>query len=756
MSFVNPALLFGALLFAVPLIIHLLNRQRYRRREWAAMEFLLTAFKKQRRRLRTENLLLLLLRCLIPIVLALAIARPVMRASVGPAIGGSVHHILVFDNSYSMGFKPQGAQSPFARMREMANRLVEGIEERSGTRVTAVVSGIRTEMPARDEIDMGRTRAVIASIPGPQDSAQDLTESLEQVADLVEESDDADAIIYIFTDMQARAFGPEADEEQSPAESVDGEGELFDDTARDLIAYLNQRAEVVVLDVGGMARETSPETADNVQVTGLELETSVAVARTAVPVVATVRNVSMVSQSVEVTLEIDGEQPSRQTIQLEAGAEAQAVFTARFATEGMHQLRASIEGDGLAADNQRHLVVPVRERIRVLIVEGSDSSDPALMDSEHLRALLDPTAGEGTPDLTVFAPFVIRQADLLAGTENLESYDFVVLANVETIDERTGGEIRDALLGGTGLWVMLGDRIDVDAYNQHLFDSGNGPMPIELTEATGYEPEAERAFESEIVVPDHPLFAGFVQDFYRELFQLTPVYKFYGSSAVTERANVLARVRDSDLSPLFVASTFGPGKALFMTSAVSQVPERWNRLNLIMLALPLFHEAARWLSLPSTDPFNVSVGSELTADLPERPRDVSVMPPESAGGGKVLLADKSRALRGGRFSLPAFRETAFAGVYTAEMLLPSQGGATHRVMFAVNPDPAEGALDYVSHQAARDQLGVEAIMRQLPSDQSSSIASGRSDLGLPLLYFALFIIAGEAGLARWVSRRRAG
>ncbi|MGK0153980.1 MAG: hypothetical protein ACI9SE_000930, partial [Neolewinella sp.] len=59
MQFLNPALLAGALLFAVPLLIHLLNRQRHKRRPWAAMEFLMRAYQKQRNRLRRENLLLL-------------------------------------------------------------------------------------------------------------------------------------------------------------------------------------------------------------------------------------------------------------------------------------------------------------------------------------------------------------------------------------------------------------------------------------------------------------------------------------------------------------------------------------------------------------------------------------------------------------------------------------------------------------------------------------------------------------------------
>ena len=88
MTFLNPALAFGALLFAVPLVIHLLNRQRHKRRPWAAMEFLLKAYQKQRNRLRNENLLLLLLRCLVPIALAMAVARPVWQEAAGLLGGG--------------------------------------------------------------------------------------------------------------------------------------------------------------------------------------------------------------------------------------------------------------------------------------------------------------------------------------------------------------------------------------------------------------------------------------------------------------------------------------------------------------------------------------------------------------------------------------------------------------------------------------------------------------------------------------------
>ena len=61
---------------AIPIIIHLIFRQRYRRIDWAAMDFLLAAIRRTRRRLRLENLLLLILRVLAVILMVLAVAVP--------------------------------------------------------------------------------------------------------------------------------------------------------------------------------------------------------------------------------------------------------------------------------------------------------------------------------------------------------------------------------------------------------------------------------------------------------------------------------------------------------------------------------------------------------------------------------------------------------------------------------------------------------------------------------------------------------
>ncbi len=74
--FLNPiTMIAGAALVSAPIIIHLINRMRFRRIKWAAMEFLLKAQKRMRRKLIIEQLILLFLRCLLVFLVGLLFAR---------------------------------------------------------------------------------------------------------------------------------------------------------------------------------------------------------------------------------------------------------------------------------------------------------------------------------------------------------------------------------------------------------------------------------------------------------------------------------------------------------------------------------------------------------------------------------------------------------------------------------------------------------------------------------------------------------
>src|SRR5262249_2817589 len=101
-EFLFPAsMVAGVGLISSPIIIHLINRMRFKRIRWAAMEFLLKSQKRNRRRLVIEQLILLLLRILLVLLAAFIVAR-----FIGLFFGGvqpqTSQHILLLDDTPSM------------------------------------------------------------------------------------------------------------------------------------------------------------------------------------------------------------------------------------------------------------------------------------------------------------------------------------------------------------------------------------------------------------------------------------------------------------------------------------------------------------------------------------------------------------------------------------------------------------------------------------------------------------------------------
>src|SRR5438445_712676 len=102
-QFLNPAYLAaGAALISLPIIIHLINRMRFKRIRWAAMEFLLKSQKRNRRRLIIEQLLLLALRCLLVLLAVLLVSRYLGFSFAGIWEPQNTLHVVVLDDSLSM------------------------------------------------------------------------------------------------------------------------------------------------------------------------------------------------------------------------------------------------------------------------------------------------------------------------------------------------------------------------------------------------------------------------------------------------------------------------------------------------------------------------------------------------------------------------------------------------------------------------------------------------------------------------------
>src|ERR1700759_5641477 len=81
MGFVTPALLAGAALIALPIVLHLIMRRETQRIKFPALRFVQQRRNQNQHRLQLRHWLLLALRCAIIALLAFALARPTLRGS---------------------------------------------------------------------------------------------------------------------------------------------------------------------------------------------------------------------------------------------------------------------------------------------------------------------------------------------------------------------------------------------------------------------------------------------------------------------------------------------------------------------------------------------------------------------------------------------------------------------------------------------------------------------------------------------------
>src|ERR1700712_4975514 len=129
MPFLVPSLLWFSALASVPIIIHLLNRRRFVRIDWAPMKYLKLTIKSNRRRLRIEQFILLAVRTLAVLLLILAVARPVLSATgLGSWLGGRsrTSRIIVIDDSLSMGYQID-RRSAFDAAKDVTGEIVHRI-----------------------------------------------------------------------------------------------------------------------------------------------------------------------------------------------------------------------------------------------------------------------------------------------------------------------------------------------------------------------------------------------------------------------------------------------------------------------------------------------------------------------------------------------------------------------------------------------------------------------------------------------------
>lgn len=756
-----PGMLWWAAAAAVPLVLHLLSRRRHRRVAWAAMALLERAFKKTRKRVRLENVIILLLRMAALILLALALADP--HVAGGKLFGAgdrSRNAFLLVDLSFSMEARDASDQSAFQRARRAALELTEQLSgERDAAALITGAAPARIVVPLTREID--RVRDAVEGLDA-RDAATDLGGGLERIAGLLAEPGLATehpgaSTVYVFTDMQKSAF---SQREETPGEaSLAGLDPGFE---RAIAAIHEAGARVVFVDVG----EPGIEGRRNVAVEALDHVGRTLVSGRSTDFEARLAHYGDVGTGGELQFFVDRQESFVRSERVEAMAaddeeaagSSSLLFQAAFDRPGWHSVAVRYVDDALRNDNVRRLAFEVRDRVRVLAVHGGAAREPEEAATFFLARALDPSgsarAGES---------FSVKEigAGRLSG-ERLDDYDLVVLADVPEIPPRTLEELQRWVHAGGALLYFAGPSLEAagrlapDGVVDRLFwADGKGLLPARLEAVVGSDEFARNPFELQFETFDHPATAYFEDPRVRPGITRIPVFKIVRAvvDPADDAVRVLATFKDQASSegsrgdPALVERLLGEGRVMLFTSSADR---SWNLYGASPAFVPLMREIAFHLVRRGRRA-NLLVGEALSASFPAGVRTVRVKRDDDPAVERAttLTADKEAArLVLDDLDRAGFVEIAWDGPGSEE---------ERRRLWAVNVDPAESDLARAEEGWLALHLGSERseVVRSLDQAIAAEEASTRAALWRWFLWATLAVLLLETVLSRVFTKKQA-
>ena len=730
LSFTSPFFLGGLSLASLPIIIHLLNRRRFKHLEWAAMDFLLKAAVRNRKRVRLENLLLLLLRTAIVLLLILAVARPFTqsRDALASIFGseGATERIIVLDDSHSMR-AGQGNRSAFDVAKQLTRKLILRLyEERSDDRITLVLAsdphgGIDGSQSVAAASENARRLADRLQRLEPSDGVFDVTATIDSVLETLGDEDKRLAL-DIVSDFRRRDW-------------TDSDGKLAPPVA-EAMARVTTRGEIRLVDVG-----TSP--IQNLGVVDLVSRDRAVVAGVPTTFVARIKNHGpgpVDGRKIQVTFQFGKTRldPAWLEGTLQPGETAEVTQEFTFRKRGPIVVQARIPTEVLPGDDTRRLVVHVRKAMRFLLVDGEPDPEAYRGETDFLAAALMPPGNVVSGIEVEIVPEQAFHERLLDAT------DGVFLLNVYRLPVERKKALEKFVRAGGGLVFFLGDQVDPAVYNATFYgkgeQAGKGLLPLYLLEQEG------RSDDYVTLAPpslDHPAIR-FLRGLNELIFRTVHVRRFIGArlQARDEDTNVLLSWTDENSSPALAEKSFGDGRVLMWTTSGDK---EWTDLPRSLLYVPLMHELVRYIVKPGPSDTTKLVGSpiELRFDPTRMQRMAQIVPPAEVGGSALplgLTQDDNEKLR---FNF-RYERTPVAGIYTVRYKSPQ--GEDRVKPYAFNVDPDEGDLRLADRKSLvrMDRVSLHRATEESVLDTDES---DRTEFWRSLMYTLIAFAALETLLA---------
>ena len=539
-SFLNAIFLAGLAGAALPVIIHLLNREKSRKVDFGWFRFLARAQAAHARRFRIREVLLLVMRTLLCILLALAFARPFFAdADARETREGAPSHIaIVLDLSYSMRFPGWWEKARARALDIVASTAI-------GDRITVISAADRalTVQPFTD--DVGAIRQVINQELAPTCETTDLGSAFRAAEDRLRRVGAGDARLYVISDHQEAGW-----KRLDPGDRA-GPG-----------------VEVFLEEIAGPERENLALT--QVRATPDEADSSL------VSIDARIRNFGLLDRpNLSVSLFMSGERTATRTISVPAGEATEVAFSTSIHGPGARSGWVEVHDDLLEIDNRRYFVAAPPNRSRVLCVDGSGSRHRA---SYYLLRALSPwpDSRRGGPSPRVIPP------EALDATA-VEQTDVIFICGPARLSGPAAQVLEEFVGRGGGLLAAGGER-GLPQLGKLM--PGLAPRVHWVPEEEGFAILTDLDFQ-------HPLFSAFRAARHGD-FGAAHTFA-YARLDPPGDARILMRFDDG--TPALVERDFGSGKILLFTSSLDT---SWTDLPKRPVFAPLVHEILHYLTASGT------------------------------------------------------------------------------------------------------------------------------------------------------------
>jgi hypothetical protein len=707
MTFGVPLFLLATLAAAIPVLLHLIHKQKAREVPFSTLRFLKVSVQRTRKRKYIEDVALLSLRVAALLLIAVGLAKPTATSlKLLWSEGSSTGAVIILDNSASMALVDAG-EPRFETARREAGKILDLLGERDP--VALLLTGgpaILGQGTLSQEHD--RVRQALAQCQVSYERA-DLAERLRRARALLADADVPNKEIYVLTDNQSVSWQG-LEKEQAPEET----GEL---------------PRIVVVNIN---RDPMPNVALQT------IRTSSAALAVGIPVQVTVavHNASPVPQQKHLELHVNGDRKEvSPTLNLAPGATLEHTF--HFAPErsGVHRGMVLLAGeDGSALDDRLFFTLPVDQQLRVAIVKPSRHEIPYTEETYYLERALSPSRGSG--DGWGIQAITLTPDQL--ESEPLADQDVVFCVNLPPLPRASAQRLRAYVEAGGHLFWICGANVQPSGYNLLNQQAGGVLIPAPLEDLQELASGQEATRHINFLDPDHPALAPLTKP--ASLYRSVLVYKHFPVRWDSQsQARVLARLDNGQ--PLLVQRSVGAGSVLMLTTAMR--PD-WTNLPLKPLFLPLVARLTFYLGGADANRSQVLAGAPLAIPFSPGQVEEATECEVTRPSGEVQRVQAKK----GEHTL-RYAETHQVGIYLFSV---PAGERTKNLPYAVNIDPGEcEATDLTRVEVENRLLGQPVLFCDDPKDLAGTIRKLRE--GESLWGWFLWAVLLGLVLETWLANR---